>query len=71
MPGGTRTFDRSQLLDVEEMAATFNTTAASLYVQRNRGTAPGSLAVRVGKRLYWHRADLEAWWNSQLEGAAR
>jgi predicted DNA-binding transcriptional regulator AlpA len=34
---------------------------ATLYAQRYRGDAPGSLAVRIGRYLRWDPDDLEAW----------
>lgn len=49
------------LLITTEVAAWLRTTPSALFTQRHRGEAPGSLAIRVGRRLLWRRQDLESY----------
>lgn len=50
-----------RLLTVEEVAELLRTTRSAIYSSRHRQEAPGSLAVRVGRRLLWRPRDLEKW----------
>jgi hypothetical protein len=62
---------RSEYLDVGGVVALLpGTTRTALYVQRHRGQNPGALAVKVGKRLVWRRADIERWWEAEQAAAA-
>ena len=66
----------TKFLGVEEVAALFpGQTPGSLYTQRHRGEAPGALGVKVGRRIVWREADLDAWYDrqraEQLQEAAR
>lgn len=60
-----------EYLDIAEVSVLFKTSPSALYTQRHRGEEPGSLAVRVGKKLLWMRADLDAWWESQKVQASQ
>ena len=44
------------LLPAEEVAVWLSTTVKAVYAKAERGTLPG--ATRVGRRLYFLRADL-------------
>jgi predicted DNA-binding transcriptional regulator AlpA len=50
-----------RLAVIDEVAHYLNTTNSALYSQRHRGENPGALAIRVGRRLVWRPADIEAW----------
>ena len=52
-------------LTIEEVAALFGRSRESLYTERHRRSGVGSLGVSVGKRLYWRRADIDAWFDEQ------
>lgn len=59
-------------LDLDGLLARYPTlTPSAVYSARHRGEAPGSLGVRVGRRILWRKSDLDAWWEAQLEQAAR
>ena len=47
------------LLTVEEVAAIMRATRGAIYTQRYRGEAPGSLGIRVGRRILFRPTDLE------------
>lgn len=49
-------------LDIDKVARRYSSSANALYSQRHRGSNPGALAVRVGKKLLWRESDLETWW---------
>ena len=57
-------------LTIEEVAALFGRSRESLYTERHRGSGLGALGVPVGKRLYWRRADIDAWFDSQSPAGA-
>jgi hypothetical protein len=58
-----------QLLTVQEVANILRTTPGAIYNQRHRGDAPGSLGIRVGRRILFHVRNLEAFLAE--EGAAQ
>jgi hypothetical protein len=55
----------TQLLTTEEVAEWARTTRSAIFSQRHRGEAPGSLGVRVGRRILWRLEDLERWFEDQ------
>lgn len=60
---------KSDFLTVEEVIALFpGRSRSSIYVERTRGEGIGTLAVKVGRRLYWRRSDIDAWFDAQLAG---
>ena len=58
-----------RLANVEDVAQWARTTVPALYAQRQRGEAPGALAVKIGRRLLWRPEDLEAWLERQAAGS--
>ena len=58
-------------LNSQAVADRYHTSPAALYTQRHRGDAPGSLAVKVGRRLLWREQDLEEWFDRQVAREAR
>lgn len=60
-----------RLLDINEAAELLHSTDMALQQQRNRGQAPGNLGVRVGKRVLWSRALIDAWIASQVDDTHR
>ena len=58
-------------LDIAEVSILLKTSPSALYTQRHRGEPPGSLAVRVGKKLLWRRSDLDSWWEAQRDQSPR
>ena len=57
---------KSEYLNVEDVAALFGRSRASIYVERHKGEGLGALGVQVGKRLFWRRADVDAWFEQKL-----
>ena len=57
-------------LTAKEVACQYRLTVSALYTQRHRREAPGVLGVKVGRKLLWRRADLDAWWDRQQAEAA-
>lgn len=53
------------LLTVKEVADYFRLTPSALYVQRHRGERPGSLGIRVGKRILYRPSDLDQYLNER------
>jgi len=54
-----------RLLTSEEVAERYRVTPAALWTQRHRGEAPGSLGMRLGRRLLWDPEDLRGWESEQ------
>jgi hypothetical protein len=52
-------------LTVVEAATMLRTSTTALISQRYRGSAPGSLGVRVDKRLLFRLSDLDRWFDEQ------
>lgn len=50
-----------EYLTSAEVAEMFRTTPSALYTQRTRRERPGSLGVKVGKRVLYRREDLDRW----------
>jgi predicted DNA-binding transcriptional regulator AlpA len=59
----------SDFLTIEEVAALFGRSRESLYTERHRGSGLGALGRPVGKRLYWRRGDIDAWFDRQQNPA--
>ncbi len=60
-----------QLLSLADVAILLQLPQKTLYAQRSRGDAPGSLGVRVGRHVRFRPEVLEAWLDQQSEGVAR
>ncbi len=58
-----------QYLTIAEVAARLRTTKSAIYTQHHRGQAPGALGVKVGRRLLWNAADLDAWFHRRAAAA--
>lgn len=56
-----------EFLTVDQTAKLLHCTPKALYSQRHRGDTPGSLGIRVGKRLLWRREDIDRWFTAQAE----
>jgi len=55
----------SGYLNVEELAEMFGRTVGSVYTERHRGEGIGALGVRVGRRLFWRPADIDAFFEQR------
>ncbi len=55
-------------LTVEEVAEEFRTTPATIHRWRYVGTGPP--AARIGRRVLYRRADVDAWASSHFEHVA-
>lgn len=53
-------------LDIEETAQLFGTSAVALYSQRSRGLNPGSLGVKVGRRVIYRRDVIDRWFEDAM-----
>ena len=58
----------SELLTVEQVSAAYGFPVATLYSWRHRGIGPAS--VRLGARVRYRRADIEAWITERTEADA-
>ena len=56
---------RRPLGTIEEVSAYLRLPIRTLYSQRHRGHAPGSLGLRVGKRLVWDWEEVDSWLESK------
>ena len=54
--------ETGEFLDIAQVSVLLGTSPSALYTQRHRLEAPGVLAVRVGRKLLWRRADIDQWW---------
>lgn len=61
----TTASETNEYLTALETAELLRLSRGSLYVQRHRGQAPGSLGRQVGRKLLWRRTDLDAWFDEQ------
>jgi hypothetical protein len=61
---------KGEFLNAEAVAALFDRTVSSLYTERYRGEGLGTLGVKVGRRLYWRRSDIDRWFTEQQQPAA-
>ena len=58
------------LLTLQEAADYLRLTPGALYTQRCRGEDPGSLGIRVGKKILYRPTDIERFLDERLaEGA--
>ena len=66
MTGGPQISRRPpEYLDAGETAELIRTTTTALYTQRSRGTFPGSLGVKVGRKVLFRRDDISQWFEVQ------
>ncbi len=64
---GTEVGSESPLMTAEELAGWLSCTRRAVYDRVFRGQVPG--AVRVGRRLYFRRGEVEAWLGLGSRGA--
>lgn len=58
----------TEFLDIEALCSLFpDRTRGAFYTERSRGIGIGALGVQIGKRLYWRRSDVDAWFESKLD----
>ena len=62
---------RDRLATVSEVAHFLNLSPSAVYVSRHRGLPPGSLAVKVGRKLGWRASDIHAWLDEQAQAGSR
>ena len=60
----------SDYLTIEDVAALFGRTRGSIYTERHKGLGLGSMATKVGARLYWRRSAVDEWFDQQLQHEA-
>jgi predicted DNA-binding transcriptional regulator AlpA len=58
--------DRDRLLNIEEAAARTRLPVATLRFYRHKGTGPRS--AKLGRRVIYREADLDAWIEAQFTG---
>ena len=65
--------DAHDLLTVEQLAQMLHVQPSAIHSQRYRGEMPGSLGVKLGKRVFYRRSDLDAFIDQQIarEASAR
>lgn len=54
------------LLTLKEAADYLRLTPAALYTQRHRGDKPGSLGIRVGRKILYRPSDISRYLDEQL-----
>ncbi len=54
------------LLTVEELARLLRVGPSAIHSQRHRGEMPGSLGVKLGKRVFYRRSDIDAFIDQQI-----
>lgn len=57
------------LLTVKEAADYLRLTPGALYTQRYRGEKPGSLGIRVGRKVLYRPADIDRFLDERLQEA--
>ena len=59
-----------RLLTIEETAEYLRLTPGALYTQRYRREKPGSLGVRIGRRILYRPSDIDRFLDEKLNAAA-
>lgn len=59
-----------RLLTIEEAAEYLRLTPGALYTQRYRREKPGSLGVRIGRRILYRPSDIDRFLDEKLNAAA-
>ena len=54
-----------QLWTVEDLCSLLHVSRAAIYSQRLRGEMPGSLGVKLGKRIFFRPGDISDYIESQ------
>lgn len=58
--------ENGDLLTVEELARMLRVRPSAIHSQRHRGEMPGSLGVKLGKRVFYRRSDIDAFMDQQI-----
>ena len=56
----------TDLLTVEELARMLRVSPSAIHSQRYRGEKPGALGFALGRRIFYRRADLDAFIDQQI-----
>jgi len=59
------------LLTVEELAELLRVSPSAIHTQRLRGELPGVFGVKLGRRLFFRRSDLDAYFDTEELGKPR
>ena len=54
------------LLTVEQLAELLQTSPSAIHSQRHRGQAPGRFGVKLGRRIFFRRQDLDEYFAAEL-----
>jgi len=54
------------LLTVEELAELLRVSPSAIHTQRLRGELPGAFGVKLGRRLFFRRSDLNAYFDTEV-----
>ncbi len=61
--------DPGELLGVDRMTDEYPWSAGTLYAWRHKAQGPPS--VRLGRRIFWRRSDVESWIADQARAEQR
>jgi len=53
--------DGDYLMTPDDVAALLHTSRAAIYKMVERGQCPARVVIRLGRKLYFHRASLVEW----------
>ena len=56
----------ADLLTVEQLAELLQTSPSAIHSQRHRGQAPGRFGVKLGRRIFFRRQDLDKYFAAEL-----
>ena len=56
-----------ELMTLPEAAEYLRLTPSALYTQRHRHELPGALGLKVGRKIVYRRADIDAYLDGRLE----
>ena len=54
-----------EYLTVEELAELLRVSPSAIHTQRLRGEVPGCLGVKLGRRVFFRRQDLDAHFDAE------
>jgi predicted DNA-binding transcriptional regulator AlpA len=57
--------DETEFLTIEDVAKLIHTSPATIHYWRSTNSEKSPPAIKVGRRLLWRRADVEAWLAAQ------
>jgi hypothetical protein len=56
----------ADLLTAEQLAELLHTSPSAIHSQRHRGQAPGRFGVKLGRRIFFRRQDLDKYFTAEL-----